>query len=100
MSLHYLVGQGPFHARINPTQPAENKSQKPGNEQGNDAAPEYHAETFPPGTAPAENTFHPFPDSNYTTSHGSSSKPVREMSGLPRNKSPKTYTHSSKMVWE
>ncbi|KAL7766769.1 hypothetical protein ACKLNR_004685 [Fusarium oxysporum f. sp. zingiberi] len=62
-----LVGEGPFHARINPAQPAANNWHKPGNEQGNDAVPEYHAETFPPGTAPAENTFHPNPDSNYTT---------------------------------
>jgi hypothetical protein len=34
---------------------------KPGNEQGNDAAPEYHAQTFSPGTAPPENTFQPNP---------------------------------------
>lgn len=26
---------------------------------GNDAVPEFHAQTFPPGTAPAENTFQP-----------------------------------------
>ena len=26
---------------------------------GNDAVPEFHAETHPPGTAPASNTFHP-----------------------------------------
>jgi hypothetical protein len=38
---------------------------KPGNEQGNDAAPEFHAQTFPPGTAPTENSFQPHPvDSN------------------------------------
>jgi hypothetical protein len=34
---------------------------KPGNEQGNDAAPEYHAQTFAPGTALPENTFRPNP---------------------------------------
>lgn len=34
---------------------------KPGNEQGNEAAPEYHAQTFPPGTAPPEHTFRPDP---------------------------------------
>ncbi|RBQ69337.1 hypothetical protein FVER14953_04357 [Fusarium verticillioides] len=62
-----LIGQGPFHARVNPAHPAVNKWHKPGNEQGNDAAPEYHAETFPPGTAPAENTFYPNSESNYTT---------------------------------
>lgn len=32
---------------------------KPGNEQGNDALPEFHAETHPPGTAPKESTFAP-----------------------------------------
>ncbi|SCV58350.1 uncharacterized protein FFB14_15587 [Fusarium fujikuroi] len=62
-----LVGQGPFHARVHPAKPAVKKWHKPGNEKGNDAAPEYHAETFPPGTAPVENTFHPNPESNYTT---------------------------------
>ncbi|KAF5237573.1 hypothetical protein FANTH_10764 [Fusarium anthophilum] len=50
-----------------PVKPVKANKHKPGNEQGNDAAPEYHAETFPPGTAPAENTFRPNPESNYTT---------------------------------
>ncbi|RGP74187.1 hypothetical protein FSPOR_1882 [Fusarium sporotrichioides] len=50
-------GQGPFHARIIPSQPEH----KPGNEQGNDAKPEFHAQTFPPGTAPIENSFYPHP---------------------------------------
>ncbi|GKU04585.1 hypothetical protein FLAG1_07107 [Fusarium langsethiae] len=50
-------GQGPFHARINPSRPEH----KPGNEQGNDAKPEFHAQTFPPGTAPIENSFYPHP---------------------------------------
>ncbi|KAG5745667.1 hypothetical protein H9Q70_011637 [Fusarium xylarioides] len=62
-----LVGQGPFHARINPAHPAVNKWHKPGNEQGNDAIPEYHAQTFPAGTAPPENTFLPNTEGNYTT---------------------------------
>ncbi|CAH0019591.1 unnamed protein product [Clonostachys rhizophaga] len=34
---------------------------KPGHEQGNDASPEYHAQAFPPGTAPTQNTFRPNP---------------------------------------
>ena len=38
---------------------------KPGNEQGNDAVPEFHAEQHPPGTAPKENTFRP--DATYET---------------------------------
>lgn len=32
---------------------------KPGNEQGKEAQPEFHAETYPPGTAPKEHTFRP-----------------------------------------
>ncbi|KAF9776254.1 hypothetical protein IL306_005593 [Fusarium sp. DS 682] len=62
-----LDGQGQFHARVIPSQPVAHKWHKPGNEQGNDAAPEYHAQTFAPGTAPQENTFHPNPvDTNIT----------------------------------
>lgn len=34
---------------------------KPGVKVGNDAKPEFHAETFPPGTAPASQTFQPQP---------------------------------------
>ncbi|CAG7561869.1 unnamed protein product [Fusarium equiseti] len=54
-----LQGQGPFHARVIPSEPAVHKWHKPGNEQGNDAKPEFHAQTFPPGTAPTENSFQP-----------------------------------------
>ncbi|WZH44215.1 uncharacterized protein QYS62_005233 [Fusarium acuminatum] len=62
-----LHGQGPFHARVPPTQPGAHNWHKPGNEQGNAAAPEFHAQTLPPGTAPPENTFRPNPiDANIT----------------------------------
>ncbi|KAI6756063.1 hypothetical protein HG530_011799 [Fusarium avenaceum] len=54
-------GQGPFHARVLPTQPRVHKWHKPGNERGNAAIPEFHAQTLPPGTAPQENTFRPHP---------------------------------------
>lgn len=76
-----LDNQGQFHARIIPAQQIGQKwvrtrsfhpislqprlkhlpQHKPGNEQGNDAAPEYHAQSFPSGTAPPENTFRPNP---------------------------------------
>ncbi|KAM0234620.1 hypothetical protein ACHAP5_010014 [Fusarium lateritium] len=56
-----LLGQGPFHARVIPAQPGAHNWHKPGNEQVNAAAPEFHAQTLPPGTAPPENTFRPNP---------------------------------------
>ncbi|KAI1059009.1 hypothetical protein LB507_004099 [Fusarium sp. FIESC RH6] len=54
-----LQGKGPFHARIVPSEPGVHNWHKPGNEQGNAAKPEFHAQTFPPGTAPVENSFTP-----------------------------------------
>ncbi|KAF4338054.1 hypothetical protein FBEOM_8059 [Fusarium beomiforme] len=65
-----LEGQGQFHARVPPSEPAAHKWHKPGNEQGNDAASEYHAEAFPPGTAPQENTFLPNPENVNITETG------------------------------
>ncbi|KAL3589825.1 hypothetical protein FPOAC2_12006 [Fusarium poae] len=60
-----LQNQGPFHARVLPSQPAVKSWHKPGNEQGNAAKPEFHAQTFPPGTAPFADSFQPHPiDSN------------------------------------
>ena len=37
---------------------------KPGNEQGNEAVREFHAEVYPKGEAPPENTFQPNPDAD------------------------------------
>ncbi|KAK1976907.1 hypothetical protein LZ30DRAFT_546688, partial [Colletotrichum cereale] len=54
--------QGQFHARVAPAKPLARKWHKPGNEKGNDALPEYHAQTFPPGTAPEETAFRPNPN--------------------------------------
>ncbi|KAM0342532.1 hypothetical protein ACHAPU_009506 [Fusarium lateritium] len=55
-----IANQGEFHARAPaPEHHLGNKWHKPGNEQGNDAIPEFHAKTLPPGSAPRENTFYP-----------------------------------------
>lgn len=46
------------------------RQHKPGNEQGNEAVPEYHCQTFPPGTAPTENSFHPRPVESFIVEDG------------------------------
>merc|ERR1711988_252803 len=53
--------QGEFHSRVKPSEPLTTKGHAPGVKVGNDAVPEFHAETHPPGTAPKENTFQPNP---------------------------------------
>lgn len=51
--------QGEVHPRVAPTEPATTKGHAPGTKVGNDAKPEFHAKTLPPGTAPSSNTFTP-----------------------------------------
>lgn len=78
-----LAGQGEFHASIQPSKPmtthgvsrhfvilnclistANFPSQHQlGQKVGNDAVPEFHAQTYPAGTAPKESSFHPNPTS-------------------------------------
>jgi len=61
-----LDNQDQFHAKIVPSQRDHVGAwHKPGSEQGNNAVPEFHAETYPPGTAPKETTFRP--DGTYET---------------------------------
>ncbi|KAH8648428.1 hypothetical protein BX600DRAFT_475241 [Xylariales sp. PMI_506] len=48
-----------FHSRVPPSEPLTTKGHKPGVKVGNDAAPEFHVETYPAGTAPRENAFEP-----------------------------------------
>lgn len=48
-----------FSAKISPSEPITKKGHAVGVKVGNDLAPEYHAEAFPPGTAPKESTFQP-----------------------------------------
>jgi len=56
-----VAGQGEFRSRVPPSKPMTTKGHQPGQKVGNDAAPEFHAQTFPPGTAPKEHSFQPNP---------------------------------------
>ncbi|KAJ4386017.1 hypothetical protein N0V93_008908 [Gnomoniopsis smithogilvyi] len=56
-----LDNKGEFHSRVPPAKPLTTKGHKPGVKVGNDALPEFSAKTYPPGTAPRENTFQPNP---------------------------------------
>ncbi|OAA61184.1 hypothetical protein SPI_05208 [Niveomyces insectorum RCEF 264] len=58
-----LMGQGKFHDRIPPSQPMTTKGHQPGQKVGNDRYAEFHAETYPPGSAPSKDTFRPNPES-------------------------------------
>ncbi|KAI2619858.1 hypothetical protein GGS26DRAFT_595261 [Hypomontagnella submonticulosa] len=57
-----LSNQGEFHSRVPPAEPLTTSGHKPGVKVGNDAVPEFHAEKYPPGTAPREHTFQPRPE--------------------------------------
>lgn len=46
-----------FNNRVPGSEPLTTKGHKPGVLVGNEAVPEFHAETYPPGTAPREATF-------------------------------------------
>ncbi|KAL0930708.1 uncharacterized protein CTRU02_214783 [Colletotrichum truncatum] len=52
---------GEFHARVPPSKPMASKWHKPGNELGNDAVGEFHAEVHSKGEAPPEHTYKPNP---------------------------------------
>ncbi|KAJ4253292.1 hypothetical protein NW762_010447 [Fusarium torreyae] len=54
--------QGEFRSKVAPSEPLTTKGHKPGVLVGNDAVPEFHAEQYPPGTAPPEDTFQPNPE--------------------------------------
>ncbi|KAF8848755.1 hypothetical protein BDZ45DRAFT_635311 [Acephala macrosclerotiorum] len=54
-----VSSQGEFHSRVPPSEPLTTKGHAPGTKVGNDAAPEFHAETLPAGTAPSSRTFQP-----------------------------------------
>ncbi|GKT95339.1 hypothetical protein CT0861_05711 [Colletotrichum tofieldiae] len=51
--------QGPFHPRAPRSKPLTTKGHAPGIKVGNDVYPEFHAQVYPAGTAPKENTFQP-----------------------------------------
>lgn len=59
------VNQGEFHGRVAPSEPLTTKGHQPGTKHSAaDAAPEFHAKTLPPGSAPKDKTFTPNPDLN------------------------------------
>ncbi|GAP86686.1 hypothetical protein SAMD00023353_2000410 [Rosellinia necatrix] len=58
--------KGEFHSRVPPSEPLEKGGHKPGVLVGNDKIPEFHAEAYPAGTAPRENTFQPRPEGEYS----------------------------------
>ncbi|KAM0340754.1 hypothetical protein ACHAPU_010345 [Fusarium lateritium] len=54
--------QGEFSSKVAPSKPLTTKGHAPGVLVGNEAAPEFHVEQLPAGTAPPENTFQPNPE--------------------------------------
>ncbi|KAM0800307.1 hypothetical protein BDR22DRAFT_794074, partial [Usnea florida] len=50
---------GEFGSHVPRDEPMSEPKHKPGILVGNDAAPEFHAKTLPPGSAPADRTFTP-----------------------------------------
>ncbi|KAK5116419.1 hypothetical protein LTR62_007966 [Meristemomyces frigidus] len=54
-------GSGEFSSRIGRDEPMQTGGHQPGKLVGNDAVPEFNAETLPAGTAPADRTFKPNP---------------------------------------
>ncbi|KAI0521692.1 hypothetical protein F5B22DRAFT_547421 [Xylaria bambusicola] len=56
-----LQAGGEFHSRVPPSEPLTKGGHAPGVLVGNDRVPEFHAETYPAGTAPPEHTYQPRP---------------------------------------
>ncbi|MCJ1409748.1 hypothetical protein MMC19_003831 [Ptychographa xylographoides] len=56
-----VSGQGEFASKVPRSEPMTTSGHAPGVLVGNDAAPEFHAQTLPAGTAPADRTFKPDP---------------------------------------
>lgn len=56
-----VASQGEFTSKIPPSEPLTTTGHSVGTKIGNDAAPEFHAQVLPAGTAPAERTFQPNP---------------------------------------
>ncbi|CAE7030448.1 hypothetical protein P3342_006326 [Pyrenophora teres f. teres] len=53
-----------FAGHVAPSEPLMSGGHKPGVNTGNDSAPEFHAQTLPAGTAPAQSTHTPNPPLN------------------------------------
>jgi len=56
-----VAQQGEFRSRVPPAKPMMTDGHKPGVMVGNEAVPEFHAQTYPAGTAPKEHTYQPNP---------------------------------------
>ncbi|KAG0652436.1 hypothetical protein D0Z07_1375 [Hyphodiscus hymeniophilus] len=56
-----VANQGEFRNRVPPSKPLTTKGHAVGVKVGNDAAPEFSAQTLPAGTAPSDRTFNPNP---------------------------------------
>merc|ERR1711963_917810 len=55
---------GEFHPSTGGSEPLMKSGHQPGKLVGNDAAPEFNAQTLPAGSAPASSTYTPDPDLN------------------------------------
>ncbi|PGH21434.1 hypothetical protein AJ80_03225 [Polytolypa hystricis UAMH7299] len=61
-NIEEMTNQGEFHPGVNRSEPMEKGGHQPGvHSRPADNAPEFHAEEFPRGTAPAGSTFEPNP---------------------------------------
>ncbi|KAK3355744.1 hypothetical protein B0H65DRAFT_413636 [Neurospora tetraspora] len=56
-----VTNQGEFHSKVPPSKPQHVSGHRLGPQVGNEAAPEFHAKTFPPGTAPEKDSYQPNP---------------------------------------
>ncbi|KAF1837409.1 hypothetical protein BDW02DRAFT_586668 [Decorospora gaudefroyi] len=59
-----VVNQGEFAGHVKGSEPLMTGGHQPGKMVGNDAAPEFSAQTLPAGSAPSGKTFTPNPDLN------------------------------------
>jgi len=69
-------GSGEFSSRVAPSEPLLTSGHQPGKQVGNDAVPEFHAETLPAGTAPPSRTFEPNTDATLNTTSNKASDTI------------------------
>ncbi|KAI6780557.1 uncharacterized protein J7T54_000197 [Emericellopsis cladophorae] len=73
--------QGEFSSHVKPSEPLTTKGHAPGVKVGNDAAPEFSAETYPPGTAPTDRSFKPNPVDETSTENSAVPKASDTLGG-------------------
>ncbi|KAI9163734.1 Transcription regulator lscL [Paramyrothecium foliicola] len=104
--------QGEFRSRVAPSEPLTTKVHAIGTKLGNDAAPEFHAESHPAGTAPPDRSFQPNITNEYPaqalhsegnsrtaasdTLQGATSADVRKGYGLPNQGMTSQEQHGGK----